>query len=55
MEWKEFLDKLNTEYKDIFEDNPNVEVYGANDGTKYKIVDIYNSEGLLCIDIEKET
>lgn len=52
MEWNTFLNHLNSEYKELGAENPQIEVFGYLDGKKYRIVEIYNEDGILCIDIE---
>lgn len=54
MDWQTFLSQLNAEYHDIGKENPPVEVYDANTGDRYSLVTIYNEEGILCLDVERQ-
>lgn len=53
--WQTFLNQLNAEYKDLGLENPPVEIYNSLNGKKYEIVNIYNEDGIICLDIKEDT
>jgi hypothetical protein len=53
MDWQTFLGQINAEYKDIGEDNPQIEIYDLS-GNVYEIDHIYNEDGIVCIDIKRQ-